>query len=113
VNYFLKSRNSAEIDLFNTKISFIDKQMNRVMLSKGQRFIQEKVMASILANQYEQKQFKGFSSLIKQARHDLYMATFQNTHSFFWRNFSKYVRCDHSRRKSQDPTGQPSVSDSS
>jgi hypothetical protein len=65
--------------------------MNKESFCKGQRFIQEKVMASILGNQYETKQYNGFMSLIKQARHDLYMATFQNTSNFFWRNFSKFV----------------------
>jgi hypothetical protein len=73
--------------------------MNKVMLSKGQRFIQEKVMASILATKYENKQYNGFISLIKQARHDLFVATFQNTHSFLWRNFSKYVDYDYTKTK--------------
>jgi hypothetical protein len=76
--------------------------MNKVMFSKGQRFIQEKVMANILATKYENKQYNGFINLMKQARHDLYMATFQNTHSFYWRNFSKYVNFDNRRQKNQD-----------
>lgn len=101
---FLKARNSAEVELFNHKINYLDKQLNKVILSKGQRFIQEKVMANILATKYECKQYNGFITLIKQARHDLYMATFQNTQNFFWRNFSKYVVLDNARQRNPGPT---------
>lgn len=80
-----------EIEVFDQKMEFINRELNKKMAIMGRMFIHEKVMMRVLASQYEEQQYQGFISLIKQARHDMYQATFQNTHSFFWRNFSKYV----------------------
>lgn len=81
----------TEIEVYDQKMSFINKEINMKSTIMGRMFIQEKIMMRVLASQYEDKQFQGFISLIKQARLDMYQATFQNTHSFFWRNFSRYV----------------------
>jgi hypothetical protein len=81
----------TEIEVYDQKMSFINKEINKKSTIMGRMFIQEKIMMRVLAAQYEDKQFQGFISLIKQARLDMYQATYQNTHNFFWRNFSRYV----------------------
>jgi hypothetical protein len=91
-----------EIEIFDEKMAYFNKEMDKRTISLGPRFIQEKIMMRILATKYESKQFQGFVNLFKQSRHDLYQATFQNVKGFFWRNFSKFVALIYRRLKNQD-----------
>lgn len=89
-------KQQEEIEVFDEKLNHMAKITQAKMKAKGviapaNMYLKEKVATRILATRYEWNFYKAMVDFVKRTRNDLYEASFENTKSFMWRNFSHYV----------------------
>lgn len=89
-------KQQEEIEVFDEKLNHMARITQAKMKEKGviapaNMYLKEKVSARILATRYEWAFYKAMVDFVKRTRNDLYEASFENTKSFMWRNFSHYV----------------------
>jgi hypothetical protein len=96
VEYLFVSKLRQEIELFGEKLKFLEKYLFKVnksqALSKAFGFVREKIEMHIQSVKFEHLFSASFIELLRQARNDLYEASFENVTEFDWRNFSFFLK---------------------
>jgi hypothetical protein len=85
------------VETFEEKCKFYEERLDKTKDSSrfgnySSVILREKVSIQILCEKQETAFLKSFIVLVRQARNDLYEASFENVKSFWWRNFSFYVK---------------------